>query len=77
LPLLPEEIKDIEDSEKKKGKARGILKWFKGLDERVFRPWLIHKYSKIKKDRDYNIYMNMKQDVIVEHYDVPSEPEEI
>jgi len=33
-----------------------FIKIFKGFDERALRPFLIHKYSKVKKERDYILF---------------------
>ena len=42
----------------------------------MFWPFLIHKYSKIKKERDYEIYTKMKKDAVVDQY-ISEKPNEI
>lgn len=54
-------------------KTRSCLKWFKDFDENTLRPFLIHKYSKIKKDRDYLIFTLLKDNKNIEQFVDPKQ----
>lgn len=56
MSLLPEEIEDMGV------KSARPIEWFKSLDEKVFRPFFIYKYSKEKHERDYELFDKIRHE---------------
>lgn len=53
--LLPEEIEASKNS-------GSLAKYFKRIDEDFLRPFFIYKYSKEKKERDYELFAKMRDE---------------
>lgn len=46
-----------------------IVGCFKRFDENTLRPCLIHKYNKVKKERDYVLFTKLRENInIMDHF---------
>jgi len=64
-------LTEEKEYEKKQG---SMVKFFKRMDDELIRPFLIHNYSREKKDRDYKLFKLMQKGSEIE--DLLSEADE-
>ena len=57
----PNEVSLVEDEDMKKFSQGKCATLFKKIDEDFIRPMFIYKYEKSKKDKDYELYANLRE----------------